>query len=79
MLGQFRFQELAMDDDGRHATEIAKHVYCRRIAGNGSTPPSFAVAIPSPTRFDAEIHPSKRQTIPRGPDYDFQKKGSGRL
>ena len=65
VLGQFRLQELATNDDGRHATEIeiAKHVYCRRIAGNGSTPPSFAVAIPSPTRFDAEIHPSKLQTI----------------
>ena len=63
VLGQFSFQELAMDDYGRHATEIAEHEHCRRIAGDDSTPPSFAVAIPSPARFDAEVHPSKRQTI----------------
>ena len=64
VLGQCRFQKLAMpDDDGRHATEIAEHVYCRRIAGDDSTPPPFAVAIPSPARFDAEVHPSKLHTI----------------
>ena len=43
------------DDYGRHATEIAEHVYCRRIAGDASTPPPFAVAIPSPARFGAEV------------------------
>ena len=32
-------------------------------AGDDSTPPSFAVAIPSPERFDAEVHPSKLHTI----------------
>ncbi len=47
----------------RHATEIADHVYSRRIAGDDSTPPPFAVAIPSSARFDAEVHPSKLQTI----------------
>ena len=63
VLGQFSFQELAMDDYGRHATEIAEHEHCRRIAGDDSTPPPFAVAIPSPTRFDAEVHSSKLHTI----------------
>ncbi len=64
VLGQFSFQKLAMSDDfGRHATEIAEHVYCRRITSDASTPPPFAVAIPSPARFDAEVHPSKLQTI----------------
>ena len=63
VLGQFSFQELAMDDDGRHAIKLAEHVYCRRIAGDDSTPPSFAVAIPSPARFDAQVHPSKLHTI----------------
>ena len=51
------------DDYGRHATEIAEHEHCRRIAGDDSTPPPFAVAIPSPARFDAEVHPSKLHTI----------------
>ena len=63
MLGQFRFQELAMSDYGRHATKIAEHEHCRRIAGDDSTPPPFAVAIPSPAGFDADVHPSKRHTI----------------
>ena len=64
VLGQFSFQKLAMSDDyGRHATEIAEHEHCRRIAGDDSTPSSLAVAIPSPARFDAEVHPSKLQTI----------------
>ena len=62
VLGQFRFQELAMGDDGWHANEIAEHVYCRRIAGDDSTPTPLAVAIPPPARFDAEAHPSKRHT-----------------
>jgi len=58
VLGQFRFQKLAIYDDyGRHATEIAEHEHCRRIAGDDSTPPPFALAIPSPERFDAEVHP----------------------
>ncbi len=48
---------------GRHATEIAEHEHCRRIAGDDSTPPPFAVAIPSPARFDAEVHPTKLHTI----------------
>ena len=64
VLGQFSFQKLAMYDDyGRHATEIAEHEHCRRIAGDDSTPPPFALAIPSPARFDAEVHPSKLHTI----------------
>ena len=63
LLGQFSFQELAMSDYGRHATEIAEHEHCRRIAGDDSTPPPFAVAIPSPARFDAEVHPSMLHTI----------------
>ena len=64
VLGQFSFQKLAIYDDyGRHATEIAEHEHCRRIAGDDSTPPPFAVAIPSPARFDAEVHPSKLHTI----------------
>ncbi len=64
VLGQFSFQKLAMYDDyGRHATEIAEHEHCHRIAGGDSTPPPFAVAIPSPARFDAEVHPSKLHTI----------------
>ena len=64
VLGQFSFQKLAMYDDyGRHATEIAEHEHCRRIAGDDSTPPPFAVAIPSSARFDAEVHPSKLHTI----------------
>ena len=64
VLGQFSFQKLSMYDDyGRHAAEIAEHEHCRRIAGDDSTPPPFAVAIPSPTRFDAEVHPSKLHTI----------------
>ncbi len=64
VLGQFSFQKLAMYDDyGRHATEIAEHEHCRRIAGDDSTPPPFAVAIPSPAKFDAEVHPSKLHTI----------------
>ena len=64
VLGQFSFQKLAMYDDyGRHASEIAEHEHCRRIAGDDSTPPPFAVAIPSPARFDAEVNPSKLHTI----------------
>ena len=64
VLGQFSFQKLAMYDDyGRHATKIAEHEHCRRIAGDDSTPPPFAVAIPSSARFDAEVHPSKLHTI----------------
>ena len=63
VLGQFRLQELATNDDGRHATEIAKHEHCRRIAGDDSTAPSFAAAIPSPARFDTEVHPSKLHTV----------------
>ncbi len=64
VLGQFSFQKFAMYDDyGRHATEIAEHEHCRRIAGDDSTPPPFAVAIPSSARFDAEVHPSKLHTI----------------
>ena len=42
---------------------IAEHEHCRRIAGDDSTPPPFAVAIPSPARFDAQVHPSKLHTI----------------
>ena len=52
-----------MDDYGRHATKIAEHDHCRRIAGDDSTPPPFTVAIPSPARFDADVHPSKLHTI----------------
>jgi hypothetical protein len=64
VLGQFSFQRLATyDDNGRHATEIAEHEHCRRIAGDDSTRPSLAVAIPSPGRFDTEVHPSKLPTI----------------
>ena len=63
VLGQFRFQELAMSDYGRHATKIAEHEHCRRIAGDDSTPPSFAEVIPPPARFDAEAHPSKRHAV----------------
>ena len=60
--GRSVFKMLAMDDDdGRHATEIeiAEHEHCRRIAGDDSTPPPFAVSIPSSARFDAEVHPPK--------------------
>ena len=68
VLGQFSFQKLAMYDDyGRHATEIAEHEHCRRIAGDDSTPPPFALAIPSAreTRregpsLEAAYHPAVR-------------------
>ena len=52
-----------MSDYGRHATKIAEHEHCRRIAGDDSTPPSFAEVIPPPARFDAEAHPSKRHAV----------------
>ena len=68
VLGQFSFQKLAMYDDyGRHATEIAEHEHCRRIAGDDSTPPPFAVTIPSPREIrrgspslETAYHPAVR-------------------
>ncbi len=48
VLGPFSFQELAMDDDGRHAIKLAEHEHCRPIAGDASTPPPFAFRSPRP-------------------------------
>jgi len=64
VLGQFSFQKLAMYDDyGRHATEIAEHEHCRRIAGDDRLRRRSPWRFHRPARLDAEVHPSKLHTI----------------
>ena len=66
VLGHFSFQELAMDDDyGRPATEIAVPVHFRRIAGDVSTPPSFAPLLK--LRRAAASESSEKQCSRVGP------------